>query len=97
MMLFLFQYMVITYLLQVFWLLLFICLVVITFVLTLCVKICNSERIEKHECIDFQQFGKQSLNSSFYFEKDLSQLSIFFRFPVPQRSKNRVHENMPNE
>ncbi|KAK7601252.1 hypothetical protein V9T40_008693 [Parthenolecanium corni] len=49
-------YMVITYILQMFWMFMFCCLVIVTFALTLCWNICASERTNKHECIDFQQF-----------------------------------------
>lgn len=49
-------YMVIVYALQLFWFLIFCLLTIVTFILTICWNLCASERTEKHQCIDFQQF-----------------------------------------
>lgn len=71
--------MVITYMLQIFWMFMFCCLVIITFALTLCWNICASERTEKHECIDFQQFGQygfREFNMFTSFEKKTSTLVL---------------------
>lgn len=49
-------YMVITYILQIFWLFVFCLMVIITFVFTLFWNLCSRTSTERRQCIDFRQF-----------------------------------------
>lgn len=58
-----FQFMSITYMLQIAWVLMFAFLIVVTFVFTMFWYLCSAPRVENLEdCINLRQFGKYDLD-----------------------------------
>lgn len=84
--------MIIVYTLQLFWFLMFCLLVVITFMLTVCWNLCVSERTERQQCIDFQQFGESNFGisptcesmSSFSFLNECLYVHLLLDFMFPK-------------
>ena len=86
-----FQFMAITYFLQIAWILMFCFLTIITFIFTIFWSMCANPRVENlMDCIDFTQFCKRHVNWSSIFKCN----GVFFRLFVPTRNFARENEDL---